>query len=384
MRREGPRLVVVGGGFAGFWAVVAARRVSAELAITLVNARDDLVVRPRLYEAVTDDLVVALRPLLDLVGVDLVVGTCTGLDGHSVALESGAGLAFDAAVIATGSVMARPAVVGVEHAHSIDTIAEAKRFEAALRDRPSDDHLTVIVVGAGFTGVELALELPIRLAALGRRSGHDRVVLVDAAPVVGATLGRGPRELIERALDEAGVECVLGRAVVVFDRDGVTLDDGTVVPADVVVLCSGLVAAPFSMSPSTPRDHVGRVIVDEYLATTEANVFVAGDAAVADTGSGQRTMLSCQHALVMGKVAGENAARYLAGLPLVPYAQERYVTCLDLGAAGAVLTSGWDRAVVQTGAAAKEIKRMINTKVIYPDPSEGREGLLRQSELPTR
>ena len=375
---------MVGGGFAGFWAAVAARRVSPDLAITVVNASDDLVVRPRLYEAVSDELVVALRPLLELVDVDLVVNTCTGLNGRTITLASGAALDFDALVVATGSVMARPDVAGMDHTHSIDTFADAKRFDAALRAHAVDADLTVVVVGAGFTGIELALELPLRLAAIGRPHRHHRVVLVDAAPIVGASLGPGPRELIEQALDQAGVELVLGRAVALCDEGGVTLVDGTVVHGDVVVVCSGLVAAPFPMPPATPRDHLGRVIVDEYLATTEPHVFVAGDAAVADTGSGQPTMLSCQHALLMGKVAGENAARCLVGLPLVPYVQERYVTCLDLGAAGAVLTTGWDRTVVRSGDAAKDVKRMINTKVIYPDPSDGRAGLLRQSELPSQ
>ncbi|MDP3768765.1 MAG: NAD(P)/FAD-dependent oxidoreductase, partial [Dehalococcoidia bacterium] len=69
------------------------------------------------------------------------------------------------------------------------------------------------------------------------------------------------------------------------------------------------------------------------------------------------------------RFAGENAARDLLGLPGVPYVQERYVTCLDLGRAGAVLTEGWERRVLQTGDEAKALKRRINTQVIYPPPS---------------
>ena len=92
-------------------------------------------------------------------------------------------------------------------------------------------------------------------------------------------------------------------------------------------------------------------------------------------------MLSCQHALQLGRVAGENAARDLLGLPLVPYEQLRYVTCLDLGRSGAVLTQGWDRAVVMEGPDAKAVKRKINTEIIYPPIGATAEVLLRQSEL---
>ncbi|MEQ8659635.1 MAG: NAD(P)/FAD-dependent oxidoreductase, partial [Gammaproteobacteria bacterium] len=61
-----------------------------------------------------------------------------------------------------------------------------------------------------------------------------------------------------------------------------------------------------------------------------------------------------------------NAAADLLGLPLHPYSQPKYVTCLDLGPWGAVYTEGWERAVVMSGAEAKALKRSINTEWIYP------------------
>jgi len=91
---------------------------------------------------------------------------------------------------------------------------------------------------------------------------------------------------------------------------------------------------------------------------------------VADTGDGHRTLQSCQHAGQLGRVAGENAARDLLGLPLVPYAQLRYVTCLDLGRSGAVITQGWERRVEKTGSEGKAVKRLVNTQLIYP-PADG-------------
>jgi NADH dehydrogenase len=81
--------------------------------------------------------------------------------------------------------------------------------------------------------------------------------------------------------------------------------------------------------------------------------------------------MSCQHAIPMGKFAGHNAAADLLGLPLLSYDQADYVTCLDLGAAGAVFTRGWDRHVLYTGATAKRLKEQINRRDIVP-PLTGR------------
>ena len=91
-------------------------------------------------------------------------------------------------------------------------------------------------------------------------------------------------------------------------------------------------------------------------------------------------MFSCQHALRLGKVAGENAARDLLALPLVPYRQTRYVTCLDLGRSGAVLTQGWDRVPQKTGDEAKAVKTQINRVRIYP-PKGSRAEILAASEI---
>ena len=116
-------------------------------------------------------------------------------------------------------------------------------------------------------------------------------------------------------------------------------------------------------------------------AGSAREIFVAGDAAAADGGDGCPVLQSCQHALQLGRFAGENAARDLLGLPLVDYVQPPYITCLDLGRAGAVYTRGWDRVVERTGSKAKAIKRWINTEVIYPPVDGARETLLALSCL---
>jgi NADH dehydrogenase len=89
---------------------------------------------------------------------------------------------------------------------------------------------------------------------------------------------------------------------------------------------------------------------------------------------------SCQHAIPLGKTAGHNAAADLLDRPLTAFASTPYVTCVDLGAAGAVFTTGFERAVRHTGHTAKDIKRAINTVLIYP-PGDDAHALLDQAAI---
>jgi len=378
-------IVIVGGGFAGFWAALAAKRVGgADVEVSLVSREPVLQMRPRLYEASPASLCVDLRAPLGEVGVRFVRGHATEIDlaARRLQLSGGAQLGYGRLVVATGSILRRPDIPGAERAWSIDTLDEAIAFERRLSEIGGTVSRPVVaIIGAGFTGIELALELRDRLAqhAGDALAARTRIVLIERASTVGPELGPGPRPAIEAALAAAQIECHLGVGVRALGRDRVTLTSGTTLHADAVVLTTGMVAAPFVDRIAGERDPLGRLMVDRSLqAPRAAAVFVAGDAAAADTGDGHLTLQSCQHALQLGRFAGENAARDLLGMPMLSYAQERYVTCLDLGRSGAVFTNGHERAVVQTGADAKQIKRRINTSLIYP-PTGSREVLLAAS-----
>lgn len=391
--RNPANILVIGGGFAGFWAAVAARRVAgSRTSVTLVSPEPALVIRPRLYEARPETLGVDLEPLLRKVGVGFVRGEASGLDtaARTVTLAAGDRLAYDRLVVATGSRMRRPPVPGAAAAFSVDTQGEAIAFDRRLAEIANTVAApTIAVVGAGFTGIELALELRDRLLAHGADGAAERlrIVLIDRAAAVGPELGPGPRPEIQAALEAANVELRLGAKVraLAADRveladDSVLFADDSVLAADAVVLATGMAAAPFAAQVPGARDALGRVEVDVALRAPAApEVFVAGDAAAADTGDGHRTLQSCQHAGQLGRVAGENAARDLIGLPLMRYTQLRYVTCLDLGRSGAVLTQGWERRVEKTGAEAKAVKRLVNTQVIYPPADGTAEALLASS-----
>ena len=374
MRYARDDIVVVGGGFAGFWAGVAARRVAgAHRAITLISREPVLQIRPRLYEAHPESLAVDLRPHLSALRIGFIAGSVTSLDveAHAVELATGERRHYQRLIVSTGSQLRRPPVAGADDAFSVDSQCDAVVFDhhlcgiARAVRRPS-----VAVVGAGFTGIELAMELRDRVA-VHNDSGvaeHLRIHLFDRSPVVGPELGPSPRPTIERALEAAGIEVHLGVSITALARDRISLKDGSTFCYDAVVLTTGMSAASFAFLIPGTHDHLGRVFVDRALRATAApHVFVAGDAAAAMIAEGGPLALqSCQHALQMGRFAGENAARDLLGMPLRSYEQQRYVTCLDLGRSGALWTEGWDRTVTKTGAEAKALKQWINRVVIYP------------------
>jgi NADH:ubiquinone reductase (H+-translocating) len=240
----------------------------------------------------------------------------------------------------------------------------------------------VVVVGAGFVGLELATELVGRLRTIAGRD-QTRVVLVEREPVVGPELGPGPRPVLERALDRLGVERRLGITVTGCDGREVELSDGTTIPALTAVWTAGMQASPITESVPARRDELNRLEIDAHMRVTDT-VFAAGDTASIEVAPGHRALQACQYAHQMGKHAGHNAVADLLGLPLVDFRPDPYVTCVDLGAAGAVYTEGFERSVRATGARAKQIKRTINRELIYPTVDDADEILRRADYLTAR
>ena len=382
------RLLIAGGGFAGFWAAAAAARLRrdsptlATLEIVLISREDQLVIRPRLYEPDPSQMSVPLVPRLEAIGVRFVQGEISSIDVDGAKVQTAAtSISYHRLVLATGSQLARPAGAVGEHGFDINTLAGAAALDRHLRGlaaRPeSEGRWTVVIAGGGFTGIELATALPERLRDIG--SAKTRVILVETADRIGVSLGDGPNAAIHDALAAAGIETRTEVTIVSTDSAGVTLSNGERIACQTLVWTTGMRASPLAGRISTRTDSLGRIAVTPELRLVGNDagidhVFAAGDVAHAAADGDHAILQSCQHAQVTGRFAGYNAAADLAGLPLQMYRQPLYTTCLDLGASGAVLTKGWDRTVEATGEHAKTIKRRINTQLIYP-PAD-REAIL--------
>jgi NADH:ubiquinone reductase (H+-translocating) len=380
------RILVLGGGFAGLWAAAGAARKRAELGlgtnaieIVLVDRSAYHNIRVRNYEPDLSDVVIPLARVLDPIGVRHVRAEARGIDTTRRVVEVATegrieSISYDTLVVALGSALARPPVPGLaEHGFDVDTYPAAEKLGEHFKELgsrpPSRARGTVVVVGAGFTGIEVASEMPARLRALPGVKA-PRVILVDGASVVGATIGDNARPVIVEALAALGIETRLGVRVAAVEVDCVTLGSGETIPCATLVWCGGMRASPLAAALTGKPDRLGRIAVDAYMQVEGvAGVFAAGDAAWATLDGQHPTVMSCQFARPMGRFAGHNAAAMLAGAPMLPLELDWYVTVLDLGPWGALYTAGWERHVLSTGADAKQVKQEINCRRIYPPRS---------------
>ena len=291
-------------------------------------------------------------------------------------------LSYDRLVVATGRRLVRPNIPGLaEHGFSVDTLHDAIALDRHLQHLvswpASDMRDTVVVAGGGFTGIEAATEMPARLRENLGRDARPRVIIVERNKAIAPDMGEAARPIIADALKQIGVETRLGVGVASIDQSGVTLSDGERIATGTVIWAAGMRAAPITAQIPAERDNFGRLLVDRDLRVPGvAGVFATGDAArAACDDAGNYALMSCQHATRMGAFAGNNAAAELLGVPTRRYHQKAYVTCLDLGEAGALFTRGWERKVEMVGEEAKKTKREINTIWIYPPLAERAAGL---------
>ena len=380
-------ILIIGAGFAGLWSALSAVRqlelnARKDVEVTLLAPQAELHVRPRFYEPDVHTMAAPLQALFEAVNVRFVQGTAFHIDeaARRVRYRTQSGteceLGYDRLIMACGSVLNRPDMVGIEHVFDVDKIDSAARLEAHLKslaslpDTPARN--TVVVAGGGFTGIETATEMPARLRAALGDDAPIRVVVVDRAPTPGASLGAGIGPSLIEASNELGVEWVLNASVAAVDANGVTLGDGQHIESNTVIWTVGFRASPLTEQVAGTRDPQGRLHVDGNLKVLgHADVYAAGDTAYAATDDkGNYAAMSCQHAICLGRYAGNNVAADLLGVEPTPYSQPKYVTCLDLGAWGAVFTEGWDRELKLVKKEAKDLKTQINTVWIYPPAAD--------------
>jgi NADH dehydrogenase len=284
------RVLILGAGFAGLWSAAGAARACDErgigpdrVEITVVNATPWHSIRVRNYEADLSGTRVRLADILEPIGVKLVVAEVTDVSvgGRIVTYKTAEGalqLGYDRLVFALGSRLVWPPIPGLhEHAFNIDTYEAALRLGAHLTllsrllRRVGRD--TVLVIGAGLTGIEVATELASR-----RLGAH--VILADMARWIGSDMGDSARPVIAEALEALGVETRTGVGVTAVDAAGADLTSGERIAAETVVWCAGMQANPLTTCFPVARDRLSRLPVRPTLQIEGlASNFAAGDVA---------------------------------------------------------------------------------------------------------
>jgi len=336
--RTGPgqRVVIAGGGFAGFHAArTLGRLAKGRLDVVLVNPTDYFLYLPLLPEVaagILDPRTVA-APLATCRGVRHVLGAVTDIDtdGRHLAMRDPEGnrrtVSYDRLVIALGSVNKLLPIPGVaDHAHGFRSLAEAmylrdhllRQIEIAdlSEDRAERDaRCTFVVVGAGYTGTEVAAsgQLLTRIAAR-RRPGLTgqrlRWMLLDVAPRVMPELDPRLSAIASQVLSARGVEIRTGTSVEHASADGVKLSDGEFVPTCSLIWCVGVRPDPMVVRLGLPMQK-GRLTVDEYLTVPgHPELYACGDAAAVPdlTRPGSVTGMTAQHAQRQGKLVANNIA----------------------------------------------------------------------------
>ncbi|MFC9850995.1 NAD(P)/FAD-dependent oxidoreductase [Streptomyces prasinus] len=355
-----PRIVIVGAGFAGYRTARTLSRLARGRAdITLLNPTDYFLYLPLLPQ-VAAGILEPRRVTVSLSGTlrqaRLVLGEADRIDldartVHYTGPEGdGGSLSYDRLVLAAGSVNKLLPVPGVaEHAHGFRGLPEAlylrdhvtRQVElAAAADDPAEcaARCTFVVVGAGYTGTEVAahgqLFSDAQVHKHPMRTGmRPRWLLLDIADRVLPELDERLSRTADRVLRERGVEVRTGTSVKEATREGVLLSDGEFVDTRTLVWCVGVRPDPLAESLGLPMER-GRLLVDPQLRVPgRPEVFACGDAAaVPDLEEpGQYTPMTAQHAWRQGKVCAHNVAASLGDGEPRPYRHSDLGFVVDLG-----------------------------------------------------
>jgi NADH dehydrogenase len=357
-----PRVLILGGGFAGIGAARALKDADAE--VVVVDKHDYHTFQPLLYQVATDLLERnavghALRDLFHEqpnAAVHQATVTAVDLEKREVAFAEMPSLTYDYLVLALGAEVNFFGTPGAdEHAFPMYTLADAvrlkehvlERWQAADRDPPviEDGALNVVVVGGGPTGVETAGAL----AELYRNSfskdypaipqEQARLILVEAGPTLFAMFKQNLRDYTTKALEQRSVEVLTGEIVAAVEPTRVTLKSGTVLKAHTLVWGAGLQANPIAEALGVDLEKGNRVAAAPDLAVPgHPEVFAVGDVAwITDTGTDNVLPQLGSVALQAGEHAGENIARTIAGKPAEPFVYKDKGTMATIGRGAAVV-----------------------------------------------
>ena len=357
-----PRVVILGGGFAG---IGAARKLEkADADVVLVDKHDYHTFQPLLYQLATGLLETpavghSLRDLVqdqDNAVIHKTPVTGVDLGAREVRFKELEPLTYDYLVLGLGAEVNFFGTQGAaEHAFPMYTLPDAVRlkehvlgrWEAADKDPTlaDDGGLNIVVVGGGPTGVETAGAMAeLYRAAFAKDypslpQDSARIILVEAGPEVFAMFKPDIRAYTEKALQERTVELITGDAVASITPTRVTLKSGTELKAHTLVWGAGLQGNELVRSLGLDLQRGDRIGVGPELNLPEhPEVYAVGDiAAITDAKTNQILPQLGSVALQSGEHAGETIARRLAGKETKPFKYRDKGTMATIGRGAAVV-----------------------------------------------
>jgi len=362
MPEDRPRIVVIGGGFAGLWAVRGLRHASAD--ILLIDRSNHHTFQPLLYQVATAGLAAPsiAAPLRHILrrqrNVTVLLGNVTEIDTAARrVIAHGTAYGYDYLFVATG-------VTHTYFGHDewrgdalgLKTLSDAlamrarillafERAEAASDPSEQTAWLTFVIVGGGPTGVELAGTLAeIARHTLKGEFRHmnpasARILLVEAGPRVLPAFVETLSRHAERALQRLGVTVRTGRPITRVGSEGVSVD-GEQIAARTVLWAAGVEASSLGRQLGVGLDRSGRVRVCPDLSIDgHPEVFVVGDLAHVISGSGTVPGLA-PAAKQMGTHVARSLRARLRGAPTTPFRYRDYGQLATIGRRAAVVQIG--------------------------------------------
>ena len=338
--RARPRIVIVGGGFAGIAAAKALRRCDAD--VVVIDRRNHHIFQPLLYQVATAVLAPSevAAPIRQLAAkqenVSVLLGEVVSVDLKSRSVEAncpGVGIkkiGFDYLVVAAGM---QSSYFGhdefAKYAPCLKTITDAEvirtrilsAYELAESIEDADERqrqMTFVLVGAGPTGVELAASIAQMTTTTLRRNfrrvdpASTSIILLDGAKRVLPTFAESLSKKAADRLTKLGVQVVTGAMVERIDDRGVTVG-GKLIPCGAVLWTAGVAPSPLVKMLGVPIDRAGRACVSPFLDVPDAaGVFVVGDTATLTQG-GKPLPGVAQVAIQQGRYVGQFISRELSG-----------------------------------------------------------------------
>jgi NADH:ubiquinone reductase (H+-translocating) len=357
-----PRVVILGGGFAGIGAAQKLKESDAD--VVLVDKHDYHTFQPLLYQLATGLLETTAvgHSLRDLVhGHDNAVihktnVTAVDLGAREVRFKELEPLTYDYLVLGLGAEVNFFGTEGAaEHAFPMYTLPDAVRlkehvlgkWEAADKEPAlvDDGGLNVVVVGGGPTGVETAGALAELYRAEFTRDFPNlpqdkaRIILVEAGPEVFAMFKPDIRAYTEKALQKRTVELITGDAVDSISPTRVKLKSGTTLSAHTLVWGAGLQGNALVRSLGLDLQRGNRIGVGPELSLADhPDVYAVGDiAAITDAKTSQVLPQLGSVALQSGEHAGDTIARRIAGKKTRPFKYRDKGTMATIGRGAAVV-----------------------------------------------
>jgi NADH:ubiquinone reductase (H+-translocating) len=345
--RDGsPRVVVVGGGFAGLAAVKTLSKIKPPVRTILLEQHNYHLFQPLLYQLATGvvqpaDIAHPVRGILRRYRrASVRMATVSGVDfeGREVLTDEGGRFGYDYLILAAGATTNTFGIPGVEeHSFPLKTMPDALRLRAHLLrqfeladNNPAEiarGALTVVVVGGGPTGVEMAGALHELFKHVLVHDFPDldvdqaRVVLLEATDHLLAPFHPSSRKHALDILRRRGVEVRLGQAMERATPDEVVLKDGTVVPTRTLIWGAGVKANPLADVLGLEQTRGGRILVGEDLTVPgRPEVFVVGDLAGAGDGKGGLLPQVAQPAIQQARHVGLQIEKTLQGTAREPFA----------------------------------------------------------------